>query len=328
MPIGLGLASSHGGAVGLKSVEDWQEYYAPMKDRSPQPPHSDLETPEVLQDYIGRNRRAFDTLRDQLAAYKAELLIIIGGDQMEMFDHSNVPNLMMYFGETASGYNSDTMAMRRAPQGQGRQYKEEDLVRLDVDVKTSEWLLNKLVAQEGFDVAMSTEQMNLGRPGMGMPHAFHRPVPMIMPELNIPVITLYENTYQPPSLSASRCYEFGRTLAQLLKNDPRRIAIYGSGGLSHDPGGPRSGWVDEELDAWFMQRLAEGDGKALAAMFGFDSMTMRGGTGETRAWITVAGAMEEMGARATILDYLPASHALHGMGYAYWPELAAVPADG
>ena len=39
-------------------------------------------------------------------------------------------------------------------------------------------------------------------------------------------------------------------------------------------------------------------------------MTMRGGTGEIRAWITVAGALEEMGCKgASVVDYIPANHA-------------------
>ena len=54
-------------------------------------------------------------------------------------------------------------------------------------------------------------------------------------------------------------------------------------------------------------------------MYKFDSMTMRGGTGEMRAWITAAGAMEEMGSRAVIVDYIRAHHAVTGLGFAYWP---------
>ena len=40
------------------------------------------------------------------------------------------------------------------------------------------------------------------------------------------------------------------------------------------------------------------------------AMTMRGGTGEMRAWLTVAGAMEEMGSRARAVEYIPPPHAV------------------
>ena len=140
-----------------------------------------------------------------------------------------------------------------------------------------------------------------------------------MPRPDLPAVLIFENTYDQPCLSAQRCYELGSTLARLLRNDPRRIAILGSGGLSHDPGGPRSGWIDETLDRWFLEKITWGDGHATTAMYRFDSMTMRSGTGETRAWITVAGAMEEMGSRAVVVDYIKAHHAVTGLSWAYWP---------
>src|SRR5439155_10814694 len=169
---------------------------------------------------------------------------------------------------------------------------EEDL-KLNVDVETSRLLLDKLVREEEFDVAMSREQQALGPRGRGLPHAFFRPVPLLTPKSDVPVVLIYENTYDPPSLSAGRCYRLGQALARLLRDDPRRIAIYGSGGLSHDPGGPRAGSIDKPLDRWFLQRHEEGDVRATTAMYTCHSKTMRGGTGEVLARRTHAGATLE-----------------------------------
>ena len=95
--------------------------------------------------------------------------------------------------------------------------------------------------------------------------------------------------------------------------------MLGSGGLSHDPLGPRAGWVDEPLDRWVLERLASGEGARLKDLFTFDSDTLRSGTGEIRSWIAVAGAFD--GTKATIVDYIPARHAVTGLGFAYWtPE--------
>ena len=309
MPIELGLASSHAPSL-VASAERWPAIYKRIVRDTPQPTVAGRETPEVIDDFVRRVDSSFRDLRQELAAYDPELLVVIGGDQSEMFDRSNVPSFMIYTGEVAWGDNySNTV---------GGEKSEADIVRLKVDVATSELLLHRLVVEEGFDVSVSSEQSPLGR-GKGLPHAFSRPMPLLQPNYDIPVVIFYENTYDPPSISAERCYELGRALARLLKNDPRRIAIYGSGGLSHDPGGPRSGWIDEPLDRWFLGRIAEGDGVATTALYRFDSMTMRGGTGEIRAWITVAGAMEEMGSSgAKVVDYIPANHAVTGLGWAYW----------
>ena len=315
MPIGLGLASTHNGFVITKEVEGWHRYYERLIRETPQPNSAALETDDVIADYMSRVDRSFNVMRAQIAAYEPELLIIIGGDQSETFDRSNVPNLMMFLGDEMWGHS---VAM-------GQQTSEETEVHLKVDVETSERLLRQLVAHEGFDMAFSSEQNPLGnaaKTGRGMSHAFARPAPFLIQRADLPMVLIYENTYDPPSLSAARCYELGRTLARLLADDPRRIAIFGSGGLSHDPGGPRSGWVDEPLDRWFLDQIEQGRGQATTSLYRFDSMTMRSGTGGIRSWITVAGAMEAAGARAAIIDYMPANHAVTGIGFAYWPTAA------
>ncbi|MEE8519139.1 MAG: hypothetical protein V3S98_08445 [Dehalococcoidia bacterium] len=320
MPIGLGIASSHLGALNFTSAEQFDPYQKVLTRDVPQPLEAALETPEVLEGYLSRMPKAFAVLEKKLKEYGTELLIILGGDQQEMFDRSNVPNLMIYTGEAAWGYNIKGQAGPRPASGPRPtpELREEDLVRLKVDVGTSEWLLDKLVREEDFDVAVSREQQHIGPAGRGMPHAFYRPAPWLMPNLDIPVVMIYENTYDPPSLSAKRCYDLGLTLQKLFANDPRKIAIYGSGGLSHDPGGYRAGWVDEELDRWFIEQIETGNGRRTEAMYKFDSHTMRGGTGEIRAWITVAGAMEAVGQRAVSVDYIPTRHAVTGISWAYW----------
>jgi protocatechuate 4,5-dioxygenase beta chain len=310
MPIGLGLASSHAPAVAAP-VDQWPALYSRFISKVPQPPTAAAETEEVRREHFHRIHRAFDVLQERLSAYQPELLIMIGGDQSEMFDASNVPNLMLYVGEEAWAEVGGGGLM-------GGQAQEPDVLRLRIDAETSRWLLHKLVCEEEFDVAVSSEQQHLGPRGRGLPHAFYRPVPFLTPNADVPLVLLYENTYDPPSLSARRCYDLGRALARLLADDPRRIAIYGSGGLSHDPGGPRAGWIDVPLDQWFLGQIEKGNGIGTTAMYSFDSMTMRGGTGEMRAWITVAGAMEEMGSRAVVVDYIPSHHAVTGLGWAYW----------
>ena len=313
MPIVLGLASSHAPFVDLKP-ENWEPYYSSRGSRAPQPYSAALETEEVLHGYRDRVHKGFYTLRDKLAEAKLDLLIVIGGDQSEMFDRSNVPNIMVYYGDEAWGHSPAF----------GTEPSEEDIVRLNLDKETSRQLLHRLVKQDEFDVAFSTELTNMSSRRRGLPHAFTRPIPWIMPDAQTPVVILYENTYDPPSLSAERCYELGQALTRAFANDPRRIGIYGSGGLSHDPAGPRAGWVDEELDQWFLQTIAEGRGKDTKSLYSFDSMTMRGGTGEIRAWITVAGAMESLGSRASVVDYIPVNHGVTGLSWAYWPEPTGV----
>ena len=115
----------------------------------------------------------------------------------------------------------------------------------------------------------------------------------------------------------------GLALRDILADAPERIIIYASGGLSHDPRGPRAGWVDEPLDHWVLERIKRNEGEKLVNLFSFDSDTLRGGTGEIRAWIAGAAIMQRPG---TVLDYFPSHHAKCGLAFAYWPEEAQLEA--
>ncbi len=315
MPIGLGLACSH--APGMYTPKDkLQAGLDRLLSRAAEkgtlvPSAATRLTTEMLETHWDRFRADHAALRNQLHDYNPDALIIVGGDQSEMFDASNKVNALIYTGKEAIGINSGLLFAGVTDVSKGTRYT--------CDSELAEWLLNELVTKEGFDIARSGEMSPMGpRKIPGLPHAFVNPAE-IMPKPDLPVILLYENTFDPPSLiKASRCYQLGQAMARVLSRDNRRVAIYGSGGLSHDPAGPRNIWVDEPLDHWILEQISNGNGKALSDMYAFDSMTMRGGTGEVRSWITVAGAMEYLGAKATIVDYLPAPETQTGCGFAYW----------
>src|SRR5207244_8451963 len=58
-----------------------------------------------------------------------------------------------------------------------------------------------------------------------------------------------------------RAYQVGAIMRDMLKDYPghERVAVVATGGLSHEPGGPRYFWVDEEFDRWFLDLLKRGD---------------------------------------------------------------------
>ena len=306
----LGVASSHAPSL-FQSVENWDSIYEVLSKGIPQPKEAADETPEVIEGYIERIKRSFTTLRDRLRAARVDTLIIIGGDQSEQFDKSLKPAFAIY-------RNSEAWSRRAITIGGAA----EEVIPFHCDVELSEVLLNKLV-RRGFDVNIITELRPLVRPERGLPHAFSNPAEDLFPDIDISTVLVYENTYDPPSPTAELCYEFGQAIAQVCRDHPKRIAIYGSGGLSHDPRGPRSGWIDKPLDTWVLRQIEEGNGQALKALYKFDSMTMVGGTGEIRAWITVAGACEEVGMRAQVVDYIPAHKSVTGLGFAYWEPKGA-----
>ena len=308
--LGLGLASSHAPAM-FEPKERWPLVYSriPEYTKESQPHTANLETPEVIQGYIDRINAAFDVLRQQLEAYQPEALIVVGDDQGDMFDASNNPTFAIYTGEELWGLDGTSY----------RPLEERHKVTFPCHAELAR-AIHKGLIKKGFDLASCAVFKPVGRAAHGVSHMVAHPVPTLIPRLDIPIVPLFMNEYFPPLPTAERCYNLGRALAQVLAACPERVAIYASGGLSHDPAGPRAGWIDEPLDRWFLERLERNDGEAIQHLFTFDSDTLRGGTGEIRAWITVAGAMQR---RATVVDYIRAHHSKVGLAFAYWPGVEA-----
>ena len=91
--------------------------------------------------------------------------------------------------------------------------------------------------KRGFDIAESASFIPRGNPDVGVSHMVAHPIPTLVPDLDIPIIPLFLNEYYPPLPTAERCYDLGETIAEVMAERPERVAIYASGGLSHDPGG-------------------------------------------------------------------------------------------
>ncbi len=303
--IELGLASSHAPAM-FRPKEVWEPIYAFRPPDVPQPAAAALETPEVIQGYIDRIERGFRILREQLEAAKPDALIMVGDDQGDLFAPHSMPAFCVYTGEEIWG--STAISYLKEP-------IEGTIVNLPTHPELARHLLRGLM-KGGFDPAFLAKIAGIGRPERGMGHMVTFPATKLTPRHDIPIIPIFINEYFPPLPSGQRCWDLGVALRNLLAERKERVAIYASGGLSHDPGGPRAGWIDEPLDRWILERLERGQSRELTSLFTFDSDTLRGGTGEVRAWITVAAALDRP---AVVVDYIKAHHAKTGLGFAYWP---------
>jgi protocatechuate 4,5-dioxygenase beta chain len=313
--LGFAMASAHAPMM-FQKREHWARI---LLDRLPPEtrdalPHTakvELASPDLMDEYIRRIEAAFATLRAQLAAYRPDALIMIGDDQGDMFDEANNPTFAIYTGDAPLWGRS-----ARDPYGMPPQ--ERTRLVFPQHGELARYLLRGLV-ERGFDVANIGRFEPRGNPARGVSHMVSNLVPEVDPALAIPLVCVFLNEYYPPLPSAARCARLGEAIADVLRARPERVAIYASGGLSHFPGMFNSGWIDQPLDRWILERLAAGDAAALEHLFTFDSDTLRSGTGEVRAWISVAAAMRRP---ATIVEYVAAHCTLTGCGFAYWPAAA------
>jgi len=309
--LGLGMASSHAPMM-FQKAEYWPRVVgripAEAREQLPRSAREEIASPTIIDGHVQRIEAALATLREQLRAYRPDALLMIGDDQGDLFDEVNNPTFSVYTGEEPLWGRSARDPFDTKP-------ADRTKLVFPSHPELSRHLLRGLI-KRGFDVANIGRFDPRGNPVRGVSHMVSNLVPEVDPALEIPLVCVFMNEYYPPLPSAARCARLGEAIADVLRDRPERVAIYASGGLSHFPGMYNAGWIDQPLDHWILERLARNDLAALEHLFTFDSDAMRSGTGEVRAWISTAAAMNRP---ATVVDYVPAHCTQTGCGFVYWP---------
>jgi len=124
-------------------------------------------------------------------------------------------------------------------------------------------------------------------------HGLVVPLQLLRPEMDIPILWIMINCLVPPLPSLRRCNQLGQIIRKVVERRPERVAILGTGGLSHAPGAPEAGYIDEAFDRKFLALLNEGDSKGVVGLS--DDRIDKAGFGawEIRPWVTVMGAVPE-----------------------------------
>lgn len=131
------------------------------------------------------------------------------------------------------------------------------------------------------------------------------------------IIPLLVNSIEPPMPSLARCYEWGQLLARAIQTygEDIRVAILGTGGLSHSIGEPTMGAIHEEFDRETIRLFGEGDGAVIPYLQ--NELPRRGnGSEEVRNWLVAHGATGGRGFE--LVDYLPVPAVIVGCGFAAW----------
>jgi protocatechuate 4,5-dioxygenase beta chain len=297
-----------------RPAEEWTRFIDRMppeiRNHLPYTAKLEIESLEMRQDYVRRIQAAFATLREQFQAYKPDALIMIGDDQGDMFDDANNPIFSIYTGDEPI-WGRDVREPFTTPVAERKKVVFQNHAELAR-------YIHKGLVKKNFDVANLGRFDPRGNPARGVSHMVSNLVPEVDPNSEVPIVCVFLNEYYPPLPSAERCAQLGEAIADVLADRPERVAIYASGGLSHFPGEYNVGWIDKALDKWILERLERNDLDALKHLFTFDSDNLRAGTGEVRAWISVAAAMKRP---AKMVEYVPAHTTVTGCGFVYWPPV-------
>jgi hypothetical protein len=227
-----------------------------------------------------------------LADHKPDVLLFCFNDHATTFFFDHYPTF-------ALGVSSEYPI---ADEGLG----PRPIPRLKGHAALARHLACSLVADE-FDLTIFQD--------LPLDHGLHSPLTMMWPskpDWPGAVIPLVVNVLQHPLPTPRRCFKLGLALRKAILAYPEdlKVAIVGTGGLSHQLIGERAGFNNEAWDREFLE-LIERDPERLAAMTIDDFMRLGGNEGaEIIMWLIMRGALSPTVTKVHDSYYLPMTTAM------------------
>ncbi len=129
------------------------------------------------------------------------------------------------------------------------------------------------------------------------------------------VIPLAVNVIQYPPPTARRCYDLGRAIRRAVHqwDEDLTVAVFGTGGMSHQLQGERAGWVNTPFDTSYLNRLGS-EPEALAEVTHTELLKEAGSEGiELVMWLIMRGAMSREVREVHRHYHVPASNTAAGL---------------
>jgi len=236
--------------------------------------------------------RGYEPVAAWLAEKKPDVLLFCFNDHATTFFFDHYPTF-------ALGVSAE---YRIADEGSG----VRKIPPLKGHASLSRHVARSLVADE-FDLSIFQD--------LALDHGLHSPLTLMWPsQPGWPgaVVPLVVNVLQHPLPTPMRCFKLGRALRKAILSYPEhlRVAVVGTGGLSHQMIGERAGFNDEKWDLEFLE-LIDRDPERLARMAIEDFMRLGGNEGaEVVMWLIMRGALHEGARKVHQNYYLPMTTAM------------------
>lgn len=287
-------------------------------------------TDEVFTAQVDACQRGIAELARTFSEVKPDITVIISDDQDEWFFEDNMPTFSVFWGDSvpikprtlAAGFR-DPDIMQSIADGYGDMAMDvpvasdlgrhviEYMIANDFDVSHFTYLHDTYGGQVArrypkehgeLDSVRTTEPRE-----QGLPHGFAFVVKRLFDNEPRTILPIFQNTCYPPNQpTPKRSFEFGRAVANAIRawDSDTRVAIIGSGGLSHFV-------VDEWLDRTVLKALEEKDTETLVTI---PRNHLYSAASETQNWIAVGGAMADTDLNFETIEYVPVYRTPAGTG--------------
>ena len=285
MPLVSALAASHAPNILLEPGREWEDF---MDLHYSMAPSGSASRPTFEQQKKLRQdaEKAFAVLRADLEQAKPEVLIVVANDQFVNFFWNNIPTFFVTVGDEVKGQFTQHKFHYK-------NHKE----------------LGKAIVRAGMENGID---FSYGE-HIELQHTQNVPLYFLLPKPTIPILPIYVNTWVDPAPPPRRCYQVGELIRSVANRSPERIAILATGGLSHFPGSPRIGEIDESFDHKLLDVMRQGNGKSLVDYSVQD--LLQAGDSEFLNWMVVVGAIGD--AKASYTAYMP-DFVATGWGFVSW----------
>nr|WP_190813968.1 class III extradiol dioxygenase subunit beta [Saccharopolyspora pogona] len=229
--------------------------------------------------------------RQWMVEHTPDVAVIVYNDHANAVDLNLVPTFGI---GTAESYAvaDEGWGRRPVPPVQGAPELSEHLVRKVIDDSFDVATFHHLDVDHGLTVPLS---VYCPEPGEAWPCA---------------VVPVLVNVIQYPQPTAARCYALGQALGRAIRSFPRdqKVAVFGTGGMSHQLAGARAGLINKEFDRMFLQAI-ETEPDKLAALTREDYIREAGTEGiELIMWLIMRGALSGNIRRVHDTYHVPASN--------------------
>ncbi|WP_428381941.1 protocatechuate 3,4-dioxygenase [Nevskia ramosa] len=236
---------------------------------------------------------AFEEITRRIRAAEVDTVIVIGDDHATVNGPSCMPTAMIAVGDIV-GPKETWLGMPRA-----KVENNEALARhiLDFGLKRGvDWSVSKTLLAD---------------------HSIMIPVHYaVRPIEGLRTIPVYINSGMDPVIPSRRAYDIGRLIGDAVAAWPgsERVAIYGTGGISHWPGTAQMGRINEDWDRMVMALVESGDVNALLALSDEDILRDGGNGGlEIKNFLCAIGAMRDV--RGETIAYEAVPEWVSGLGF-------------
>ena len=255
---------------------------------------------------------AIEELADRFEEARIDVAVVIGNDQMEIFDERLIPAFGVHYGDTITNHEFSPDRMAKLPPGIAESVPGYIPVG-GADYPGHPELARAIIAQamqDEFDVAAMKDL-----PKPETPHAYGFVCRRLMRDRPVPMVMVTVNTFYPPNQpTVKRCHAFGKSVLKAIANwnSDARVAVIASGGLTHFV-------IDENVDRVFLDALRSADMSQVEAL---GEAIFQDGTSEMKNWVPVAAVMADLGLAPHVVDYVPCYRSEAGtgnaMGFVYW----------